>query len=344
MMTSLILRLLLSPVGIDVDLTPALGGKPLTNAALLYPSDTGSYVFSFWEAPIFWRYDVRSKRTAYVGERLRAATFKGPTVRTLTVSQTGLRGERLQLVGGHPAAARPILAISSSKLLVMAASGGMYPVDRATKLPKRAFAISIVRLDARGANPNSDYLLPRDDYGWYEAIDAHANERAGVIDVLVAHTLAGSAQTRFEAYRIAGNQMVRVPNRTGRYGKVSGKTARIWKSVQLARGSGPFFASKVAADTVSGAIAFVSGDKVTVSGRATTLPNAESVQYIVGKLYAGTRSNPDMKTIQKTFVWNPTSRKFKLAGEFAIAGVSPNGKVWVKHYPKTGKFILSQAR
>ena len=344
-MTSLALAVLILAVPTtDADLTHVFADKPANGGTLLYPSDSGSYLFSFWQLPIFIRYDVDTRRIAYDGERLRVATFKGPLARTKTVSQLGIRGERLQLVTGHAAYARPIIPISKNKLLVQANSGGFYPLHRKTKMPSRVFAISIVRLDARGANPNSDYLLPRDDHGWYEAIDGHADERTGVIDVLVAHTMSSNSRTRFEAYRIAENKMTRVPDRTGRYAQVTGKSLPVFASLNLARTAWPFSPTNIAADRLTGSIAFIRDGKVNVGSRVVPLPHVETVRYIGGRLYASTRSNPDMQTVRETFVWNPSTRKFDLVGEFGIAGVSPNGKVWIKHFSDPQKIILEQIR
>ena len=341
-MTSLALAVLILAVPTtDADLTHVFADKPANGGALLYPNDSGSYLFSFWQLPIFIRYDVDTGRIPYDGERLTVATLKGPLARTVTVSQLGIRGERLQLHSSDPAKARPIIPISKNKLLVQAVSSGFYPLHRITKAPSRVFAISIVRLDARGSNPNSDYLLPRDDYGWYEAIEAHADERTGVMDVLVAHTMSSNSRTRFEAYRIAGDKLTRVPDRTGRYAKLTGKSLRIFASTEWAHGGWPFSPTKVAADRLTGSIAFIRDGKVTVGSRVVPLPHVETVRYIGGRLYASTRSNPDMQTRRKTFVWNPSTRKFDLVGEFGIAGVSPNGKVWIKQFSDKPKVTLT---
>ena len=213
--TTIAFAIVLTPTQGDVDISSAFAGVSVANPPHFLPCEDGTSLFSFGELPAFFRYDIATKKKAYTGEKLIVATFKGPTIRVKTVSQTGISGERQQLVSGHAAAAKPIAAISRNKLLVLAAGGGMYPVNKKTQQPKRVFAISIVRLDGRGSNPNSDYLLPRDDYGWYEAIDSRVNAKSGLIEVLVAHTRGHDARTQLEAFKIVGNKMTRIPDKTG---------------------------------------------------------------------------------------------------------------------------------
>jgi hypothetical protein len=333
--------ILLSPINGDLDISSAFGGISAANPPLVLPCEGGTTLFSFGELPAFFRYDISTKKKTYTGEKLLVATFKGPTVRVKTISQTGIRGVRQQLVGGHPAAAKPIAAISRDKLLVLAASGGMYPIDKKTQQPRRVFAISIVRLDERGSNPNSDYLLPRDDYGWYEAIDSRADAKSGVIDVLVAHTRGRDAWTQLEVYRIVGNKMARIPDMTGRYAKLTGRSFKVWPSVGLARGEWPYSTNRMAVRPSDGLVAYVGTNKIRVGSRTVAVPNAVSVVFIGSQLFAGTRSNPNMSTVSKTFRWDASTQKFRPAGDYFLAGAGTDRFV-VKFFPATSKYVLAK--
>ena len=337
-MIALLALLLHMPV--NADLTAALGGRALNGAPSVFVSDAADWLFSFNQWPSFYRHDIASRENAFEGEKITVGTFLGPKVRLRTVSQGPLQGDRAELLMGHPATAQPMLALSKNTLLVLAASGGVAPEDKVSKLAKRSFALCIVRLDARGPDANSAYTLPSDDYGWYQGVEARRDSRTGAIDVLVAHVVGGNAQTKLEAYRIVGDKLEKAPSGR-RYARVAGNTFPIWDSVQAARGvwdDGP----KIAVDAENGHVAFVYAGGVMIDGRRASVPNARWVRYIGGRLFAGTARNPEMKTLAETYVWDQASKRFISMGGFEVAGSSPNGKYWVLHFPHNGRFSVSR--
>jgi hypothetical protein len=337
-MIALLALLIHAPV--NVDLTAALGGRPLNGHPTVFVSDKAEWVFSLNEWPTFYRHDIPARANAYEGEKLSVTTYNGPEIGVHTVSQSSSRRDLAKVLVGHGSSRMPVSAVTKDAFLVLAASGGVVPIDSKTKLPRRVFALCVVSPEARGDDANTVHHLPRDDYGWYRPVSAHV---AGAgIEVLLAHVRGGSAETRLEAYRISGDKLSRVSS--GHYGKLDGKVLRIWESAQAARAGVDLVPTPIAVDPASGSVAFFQKDLVVVDGRKVSLANVEWIKFVAGRLYVGTRRNPDMKTLAETYLWNREGRRFELLGGFQVAGVSPNGKYWVVYFPHNGRYTLTEVR
>jgi len=348
-MNCILLLTLLLPVS-DVDVSWAFEDvRHNGSRQAVFISNDNRYFFSALELPDILRVDPISKSLVYEGEQLFLATIQGPTIITSTMSQSSYLAPATAAPGivhdqGYVV---PAGVYSPDKLLAATVSGGFRPHNSRTRVPKRIFGVSIIRLKERGQRPNTDLTFPSDPYGWYEIIDVRVDQGRATAELLVAHS-PGNDRSRLviEAYTVVDKQLRRCQPSQGAFAHVNGRTMSNPIPVLFGVSGHQYQPLTIAVDPDTGIIVSVERNgKVVVIGatsqkpRASKVPGAFSAFFANGSIYLRCRTS----TFGRRVYRYDGMGNWQSLGDFDILGLSSNGIYWLKYFPEregTERYML----
>lgn len=353
-MSILIALFVLSQQGFQAerDLQIGLRSEWINVPTAFLPNANCSYAFATSYRRVM-RINLQSADKDLEGELLIAATFKGPLIRTSTMSQQIEPLEKMTGVGLTQTAAFPLAALSKSELFVQTVSQGFGPQQK-----QHVFGLSLVRFDKRGPNPNIDFLFPKDYYAWYHVLDWQVNEKERSAEFLVARTPEKSPhELRFELYSFKSETFSARKSSGGPYAKFFGKKLVIPELNPPRDSMTRAFpgSRRLLCATPSGIVAaHIGKGKVAVwrNFGARKVLDLRAPMGIVDNLFFlqntlyidGRPLRTDQGFRWKSYTIDPETMNLNFLGHYRIAGVSPNGDCAVIQDSASQKYFFAKSQ